>query len=54
MEFNPSLDLIGDPVVVIDKDYNIVYSNEGAKKIFGKPKGSVKCHTHIFGFEKPC
>jgi len=54
MEFNPDLDLILDPLVVIDKDYNIVYSNESAKKTFGEPKGNVKCYAHIFGFEKPC
>ncbi len=34
MGFNPNLDLILDPLVVIDKDYNIVYSNESAKKNF--------------------
>ena len=48
------MDLLLDPVVVIDKDYRIVFANRGAQKLFGTPQESQKCYSYIFGFEKPC
>jgi len=51
--FHP-LDLLLDPVVVIDKDYRIVFANKGAKELFGNPQENQKCYSYIFGFEKPC
>ena len=48
------LELIKDPVVVIDKDYNLLYLNGAAKRLFGTPGGNKKCYEHLFGFKKPC
>ncbi|HIO42220.1 MAG TPA: EAL domain-containing protein [Aquifex sp.] len=47
------LDLILDPLVVIDSDYNVVGLNSAAEEVFGDFKGG-KCYEYIFGFKKPC
>ncbi len=55
-EYKPKwdLELIKDPVVVIDGNYNIRYLNRAAKELFGTPEGEKKCYEHLFGFKKPC
>jgi diguanylate cyclase (GGDEF)-like protein/PAS domain S-box-containing protein len=43
----------GYPVVVVDENFNIVFSNESSKKIYGDIKGK-KCHQAFNGLSSPC
>jgi len=47
------LDLILDPIVIIDNDYNILGLNNAAEQAFGTFRGE-KCYQYIFGFDKHC
>ena len=49
-----SLEIIKDPLVVIDKDCNIVYINSAAKELLGNIEGKVKCYSLIKGNSVPC
>jgi len=48
-----ALNLILDPIVVIDKDYNVVFANAEAVKQFGKNK-NLPCYKYIYGLKEPC
>ena len=48
------LDFILDPVVVIDKNYNVLHLNSSAERSFGEFEEGQKCYEYIFGFPKPC
>jgi len=47
------LNLILDPLVVIDKDYNVVFANDTAKEVFGEIKESQKCYSYKTFARKP-
>ena len=53
-ERKSSLELVRDPVVVVDEECNVVYLNEKAKELFGPLKEGQKCYSYIFDFQKPC
>jgi hypothetical protein len=47
------LNKIKEPIMVIDKDYNIVFMNETAKKEYKGMKGT-KCYQVSHNSDKPC
>jgi len=48
------LDLLLDPIVVVDKNYRVLFTNKKAKEIFGEPNDNQPCYRYIFGFQEPC
>jgi EAL domain-containing protein (putative c-di-GMP-specific phosphodiesterase class I)/GGDEF domain-containing protein len=54
-KFKNPLEIILDPVVIVDKNYNIVFANKKAKTLLNvSEKTNKKCYEQIFGFPKPC
>ncbi len=48
------LESIGDHMSMMDKDLNIVWANDVAKRIFGDDIVSKKCYAAYHGRTKPC
>ncbi len=44
---------IKEPIMVIDKDYNVIFMNETAEKEYSGRKGT-KCYQISHNFEEPC
>ncbi len=47
------LNNLRDPAFFVDKEFNIIFMNEKAKKIFGDKTGK-KCFEAIYSLQKPC
>lgn len=45
---------IADHITMIDDEYNIVWANDVAKKMFGPDLVGKKCYEAYRGYEKPC
>ena len=52
MDFS-GLENLKIPIVILDKDLNVIFANTEAKKLNQKSERS-KCYQLLFGFEKPC
>jgi len=48
-----SNDSIGDAVVEINDNFDVVAVNRRALQLFGPPDGK-KCYKYLYGFDKPC
>jgi hypothetical protein len=51
------LDCLGDPVLVIDRSYRIVYMNAVARRRYDDPdlaRADMYCHVASHGSERPC
>jgi len=53
-KLNAMLQSISDHISMMDKDLNILWANETAKKIFGKDIIGKKCYEVYHGRRKPC
>ncbi|MCK4589859.1 MAG: PAS domain S-box protein [Nanoarchaeota archaeon] len=53
-KLNAMLQSIGDHMSMMDKDLNILWANEIAKKIFGNNIIGKKCYKVYHGRKKPC
>lgn len=53
-KLNAMLQSIGDHMSMLDKDLNIIWANDVAKKIFGNDIIGKKCYQAYHGREKPC
>jgi PAS domain S-box-containing protein len=53
-KFNAILQSIGDHMSMMDKDLNIIWANETAKKIFGDDIIGKKCYEAYHGRKEPC
>ncbi|TCO08050.1 PAS domain-containing protein [Natronoflexus pectinivorans] len=47
------LDITGTGISIVDKDYNLIYVDEGWKKNHGDPKGE-KCFKYFMNLDEPC
>ncbi len=47
---------VAEPILVIDRNYNIILKNPAADGFWGLPKGgkAFKCHEVLHGIEEPC
>jgi len=48
------VDSISDSMIMLDKDLNIVWANDVAKRLFGPMILGKKCHWLYHGTEEPC
>ncbi len=53
-KLNAMLESIRDPMVMIDKDLNVVWSNEATREIFGDDGIGKKCHQVCDGRDTAC
>ncbi|ASB49594.1 PAS domain-containing protein [Alkalitalea saponilacus] len=51
--FQYILDITGTGINIVDKDYNIIYVDEGWRKKYGDPKGK-KCYEYFMHLNEPC
>ena len=47
------LDILRLPLIVFDKNLNVIFANKAAREINPK-RGGDKCYRVLFGFDKPC
>jgi hypothetical protein len=43
-----------DPIVVVDKGYNIAYANDAARQFFGDWGSDTRCYSYIYGKQTKC
>lgn len=48
------IDSIPDHMSMMDKQHNILWANQVAKKLFGPNLVGKKCYTSYHGYDKPC
>jgi PAS domain S-box-containing protein len=53
-KLNAMLQSIGDHMSMMDKDLNIIWANDTAKKIFGEDIVGKKCYEVYHGRKEPC
>lgn len=53
-KLNAMLESINDPMVMVDKDLNIIWSNEAIKRLSGEDPTGKKCYQIYHGKDKPC
>lgn len=53
-KLNAMLESIRDPMVMIDKDLNVIWSNEATREIFGDDRIGRKCHQICDGRDDAC
>ncbi|MFN3976762.1 MAG: diguanylate cyclase [Aquificaceae bacterium] len=47
-----AFDLIPKPILVVDREYKVIFANKKAKEVYGKWEGT--CHEISHGFPRPC
>lgn len=53
-KLNNILGSMGDGVIMIDKDYRILYANHSLVREFGYYSGTKKCYEYLHGQDQPC
>ena len=51
------LDGLGDPVLVVDRSFRVVYINAAGRKRYGSPElggEAAYCHSMLHGLQRPC
>ncbi len=53
-KLNAMLESIRDPMIMIDKDLNVIWGNEATREIFGDNQIGTKCDQSCDGRDAPC
>jgi PAS domain S-box-containing protein len=53
-KLNAILESVSDPMIMIDEDLNVMWSNEATKHLFGENVSGKKCHQVYHGTNAPC
>ncbi len=53
-KLNAILESVSDPMIMVDKDRNIIWSNEATKQVFGSDVAGKKCYQVYNHTDTPC
>lgn len=53
-KLNAILESVSDPMFMVDRDLNVIWSNEAAKQMFEEEITGKKCHQIYYGMDRPC
>jgi PAS domain S-box-containing protein len=53
-KLNAMLESISDPMIMIDKELNVIWSNEATERVFGDTRIGRKCYQIREGQDTPC